>query len=210
MAKLHPVQRRRERQEGAILLVVLLLVIMFTGLGLLAMRHTQFELRSASAYLDSTQAASLAESAIAMIATDMRRNWDLPPGNNYKTQFAAATQQSGIQLHFSPALDPSLAYAAGVIPDDGLRGTTPLAETPTLASAFSDISLVQQAPVLAPPENGFSVTNDNRNYDWYYFEVRSDASYGAPQGNAASDLYARGRASALSRIMIGPITAIGR
>jgi hypothetical protein len=193
-----------------VLLVVLLLVIMFTGLGLLAMRHTQFELRSASSYLDSTQAASLAESAIAMVATDMRRNWDIPPGNNYKTQFAAATVNSGLKLHFSPKLDPGMDHDAGVIPDNELSGKTPLALTPTLSGAFSDIALEQRSPILAPPENGFSTTNDNRNYDWYYFEVRSEASYGAPLTNATTALYARGRASALSRIMIGPITAIGR
>ena len=57
-------------QEGAILFVVMLLIIMFTGLGLLAMRHTRQELRSTGAYFDNMQAASLAESALAMAATD--------------------------------------------------------------------------------------------------------------------------------------------
>ncbi|MDD5306824.1 MAG: hypothetical protein PHU25_05835 [Deltaproteobacteria bacterium] len=210
MAKPHSKHGRRERQDGAILLVVLLLVIMFTGLGLLAMRHTQFELRSAGSYLDSTQAASLAESAIAMVATDMRRNWDIPPGDNYKTQFTTSTLQSGIHLRFSPKLDPGMDHDAGVIPDDELSGRTPLALTPTLSAAFADIAIEQRSPILAPPEKGFSTTNDNRNYDWYYFEMKSEASYGAPLTNAASALYARGRAAALSRIMIGPITAIGR
>ena len=76
---------RAEGQEGAILFIVMLLIIMFTGLGLLAMRHTRQELRSTGAYFDNMQAASLAESALAMAATDNKLSSDI-----YRAAFSRA------------------------------------------------------------------------------------------------------------------------
>ncbi len=75
------------------MLMVVLLVIMFTGLGMLAIRHTRGELRSAGAFMDSAQAAAAAETAVLMVATDMRKNWrrqnDRCP-DNYYTAFQKA------------------------------------------------------------------------------------------------------------------------
>ena len=72
----HPIRRGpRKSEAGVIMLLVVLLVVMFTGLGLLAMRHTRGELRSGGAFRDSVQAESAAEAGILMVATDIRANW---------------------------------------------------------------------------------------------------------------------------------------
>ena len=58
--------RRRQGQEGAVLLVVMLLIIMFIGLGVLAMNHTRSEMRATMSYLDATQAENCAEAVLLM------------------------------------------------------------------------------------------------------------------------------------------------
>lgn len=81
------------------MLMVVLLVIMFTGLGMLAIRHTRGELRSAGAFMDSAQAAAAAETAVLMVATDMRRNWrrqnDRCP-DSYYTAFQRAIDDEAL------------------------------------------------------------------------------------------------------------------
>ena len=213
--------RRAESQKGLVLLVVMLLVIMFTGLGLVGMRYTRLEFRSAGAYMDSTQAAALIEAAIAMVATDMRRNWDLPPGDNYMTQFEEAEELGDtdeIRIHFStsqvaPTFDPAGDFvgegdAGPQVPDWRLSGKdgTPLAETSVLSIASAEVNLIHSMYEPAPPPPGFSSSNEeNQSFGWFYFEVTGWATYGEPQA-VDNPLFARGRARARSRMLIGPIT----
>ncbi len=213
----HIERTRAKEQSGIVLLTVLLLVVMFTGVGLMAMRHTQGELRSAGAYLDSTQAALAAEAGLAMVTTDMRLNFEDESEDcvSYAAQFNTATwddtafRSGGEKTFFSPAFNPDCStYPAGTVPLPELAGTSPLAQTPVLANATANVVIVQERPVLAGPPPGFSGDGQNQSYDWYYFSVHSTASYGVPSTSGGTlPLYVRGNAEAEARVMIGPVIA---
>jgi Tfp pilus assembly protein PilX len=99
--------RKRGKEGGLVLLMVLLLVIMFTGLGLMAMRHTQGEIRSSGAYMDSLQASALAEGALAMAVTDIKENYSFykhenpPCGGAYSNYMAQFTDRKSTRLNSS-------------------------------------------------------------------------------------------------------------
>jgi hypothetical protein len=217
-----PTKRRRKGEEGVVLLMVVLLVAMFSGLGLLAMRHTQGELRSANAYLDSTQASAAAEAAVMMVATDMRANWRYPNSTNtclnYYARFQQAIQVDGltdnITIGFSDVFNTATnCDHRGSVPLASLSGDAPLALTGgPLANGYADVTLFQAAPTIAPPPPGFSSDDESRTYDWYYFTVTSRAvyGYGPSLSNAADDdLIIRGNAVVKSHMKIGPVDAIG-
>jgi hypothetical protein len=217
--KWHIERTRAKEQSGIVLLTVLLLVIMFTGVGLMAMRHTQSELRSAGAYLDSTQAALAAEAGLALVATDMRLNFeDETDGcGSYVAQFTTATwadttlRSGGEKTFFSPDFMPSGSdctdYGAGTVPLPSLSGAAALAETPVLSNATANVVIVQERPVLAAPPPGFSSDEQGQSYDWYFFTVHSTASYGVPASGGVNPVYVRGNAAAEARVMIGPVLA---
>ena len=210
---------RAREQSGIVMLTVLLLVVMFTGLGLMAMRHTQGELRSTGGYLDSTQAALAAEAGLFMVATDMRLNFETDSHGcmSYAGQFNKATwtdtafRSGGEETYFSPIFMPGSDtcsdYGPGTVPLAGLDGVTSLASTPVLGNATANVRIVQDRPVLASPPPGFSSDRQNQTYDWYYFTVRSIASYGVPASGGTDPVYVRGNAEAEARLMIGPILA---
>jgi hypothetical protein len=221
--------RRRKGEEGAVLLMVVLLVVVFSGLGLMAMRYTRGELRSAGAYMDSAQAAAAAEAAILMVATDMRRNWRASNSEatckNYYDQFQEKVQEaasnddtvaSDFAVGFSDAFNQEGDCShAGSVPFDFLRGETgaPLALTGgPMASGFASVQLSQAEPQLAPPPPGFSSDDESRTYEWYYFSVRSLAAYG-PHAEYGSETtpapsVTRGHAEVRAEMKIGPIDAI--
>lgn len=208
---------RRKGEEGVILLMVVLLVALFSGLGLLAMRHTQGELRSANAYLDATQASAVAESAIMMVATDMRSNWRYPnesPCLNYYAGFSqAGNTATDIELGFSDIFNSSTdTCEEGKVPLERLSGATPLALTGgPLAYSYADVSISQAAPVIAPPPPGFSNDDESRTFDWYYFTVTSRATYGYPSTGltaAGEERVIRGEAVVRSHMKIGPVDSI--
>ncbi len=190
------------------LLMVLLLVILFSGLGLMAMQHTCTELRTAGAYLDNNQAAAVAEAAIAMVATDMRLYWDYRCNGTtaYYSQFADATlnQLPPYTLQFSPAFDNSTGdnscpTSAGQVPDGELAGTTDFGSHTTGSRA--SVTLTHGAPTCAPCPSGFS---GGDTYAWYWFTATSQATYG-PAQTAAQVI--RGTATVDARMMIGPLLA---
>jgi len=199
VSRTEPKSRRRSGEEGVVLLMVILLVVMFSGLGLLALRHVQGELRSSSAYMDSTQAAAAAETAIMMTATDMRRNWrimnDPDKCPNYYDQFGLALQagttgniKTGFSDIFNGASDCP-TESLGKLPVASLSGTAPTALTLTgdgagpLAHGYADVDVSQISPQRAPPPPGFSADDASRTYDWYYFTVTSRARYGYGGGS---------------------------
>ena len=176
------------------LLMVILLVLMFSGLGLLALRHVQGDLRASSAYMDSTQSSALGETAVMMVATDMRRNWrvknDPDKCDNYYTQFHTAylaEKKTDIKTGFSDVFNHGAdcpAEMLGKLPVASLNGTAPTALTgmdkswSPLAHGYADVTLSQDEPQLAPPPPGFSADDNGRTYEWYYFAVTSRAKYG--------------------------------
>jgi Tfp pilus assembly protein PilX len=227
-----PKPRPCKKEEGMVLLMVLLLVVMFSGLGLLALRHTQAELRSSGAYMDSTQAAEAAEAAVMMVATDMRRNWRYPNASNkclnYYTKFQQAVEnntQEDIQIGFSDVFNTSDDCShIGGLPVSALNSSAPLALTggssgPS-AHSLARVSLRQSAPRQAPPPPGFSSDDEARTYGWYYFTVTSRAQYGYGSAATASEtdtdtqeseevVTVRGKAVVRSLMKIGPLDAVG-
>jgi Tfp pilus assembly protein PilX len=212
--------RRQKGEEGVVLFMVILLVALFSGLGILAMRHTQGELRSANVYMDSSQAAAVAEAAIMMVATDMRRNWRYPNATacvNYYTRFQQAIQSNqtnDIQIGFSDVFNNDANCAnIGTVPVAGLQGAAPLAETGgPLSNSYAAVTLTQAAPMIAPPPPGFSSDDENRTYNWYYFTVTSRAAYGYGSSSVSPTVrhpkIIRGEAVVRSHMKIGPVDAL--
>ena len=215
------VGRGRSGERGTVLLVVILLVLMFTGLGLLAMRHTRQELRSTGAYMDSAQAGKLAEGAVAIVATDLRLSSDyyqfMFTSSNFEQIEAAG--DAGVQgEQYEIPLSDLLAEPDAGTSDDGkisyLSGT--LATNPDEAALYGVVGnsvVTQGGPVMAPCPPGFSWF-DEQNYGWYYFTVNSTATFGPDPGNITSvpdtPLYEFGRAKARGRVTVGPIAAYGQ
>lgn len=209
--------RSSASQDGNVLLLVMLLILMFSGLGLLVMRHTHGEMRSALAYYDAAGAAAVAEGAVAMIATDLLLNYDAPvsSGANYMDAFAA-NRDAGVAelpLGFSSHFDSGGVYTAGALPDPHLNGrfttpVTPLADTsvtPALAGGTAEVQLVHLPRYPAPPPAGYSSDDASvSNTVFYYFEVRADARYG-PQVASTISSIPEGHARARTRMMIGPL-----
>jgi Tfp pilus assembly protein PilX len=220
-------KRNHKGEEGIVLLMVVLLILMFSGMGLLAMRHLQGELRSSGAYLDSTQAAAAAESAVMMVATDMRRNWRYPNSANTCLNYYAKFQQametgqiSDIQTGFTDVFnqDGDCSHI-GHVPLSTLNGSAPLALTGgPLSSGYANVDLSQAAPEIAPAPPGFSSDDEARTYGWYYFTVTSRASYGYGSSTATeadtdsetdADPIVRGSAVVRAHMKIGPVDSIG-
>ncbi len=206
------------RQEGTIMLIVMLLVLMFTGLGLMAMRHTQGELRSAGAFLDASQGAFLAEMPIIMAATDMRLNNSVLCGDdvNYTAQLRKQIVggNPNMLLRFSPdfqidnsgdppAADTDCPADAGQVP--GLQDE-PIAATPVLQNMRATASLSQGRLIQAAPPAGYSDSESNSTVGWFYFRMRSTLIYGtgdeAP-GVDSSNTW--GQTTARALVYIGPI-----
>ena len=202
--------------------MVLLLVVLFTGLGLMAMRHTCSELRSAGAHLDKVQAGLLAEAAISMVATDMRLYWDVGCGGmeSYQEQYPAqfgiiditSSETERRKLKFSSVFDggdTNCPTPAGQVP--GLLPGTPIAHTASLTgSAFANVELFHRKPICAPAPAGYSDPGNNTVGN-YWLTVESVASYGAPVPVDADENYeiVQGMAVARSRMKIGPVASMG-
>lgn len=214
-------RRGRPAERGTVLLVVILLVLMFTGLGLLAMRHTRQELRATGAYMDSAQAGKLAEGSIAIVATDLRLSSDY-----YQFMFTSSNFEqiesagdAGVQgEQYEIPLSELLAEPDAGTSEDGkisyLSGTLATnEEEAALYGVVGDSVVTQSGPVMAPCPPGYSCF-DEQNYGWYYFTINATASYGPDPGNITAvpdaPLYEFGRARARGRVTVGPIAAYGQ
>jgi Tfp pilus assembly protein PilX len=207
-------ERHLERQEGMVLLMVLLLVLLFTGLGLLAMRHTQGELRSAASYMDSAQATEAAEAAVMMAATDMKINWDRNHAcQNYKTRLCDdpnnGVVRTGIPVTFSRRFDSSGSCDTGV-PDPGLSGAEPLAETDALSTNYAEVNLTfaaaERAPAPPGNSNDLNSETEHQTYGWFYITATSAARFGADP--TLYPMAPSGRAQVTSNMKIGPIPCL--
>jgi hypothetical protein len=228
----------RGGQEGTVLLVVLLLIIMFTGLGLLTMRHTRQELRSSGAYKDNTHAVNLAEAALAMMATDLKKSSDYYLAQFSMSDFEDISADGGVlgtvyNIPLNETLFPAVenGYCArnnttgqevpGCIhqlswdaDDNGTAGVDPWDEANTdtlITGLFRDkavTTVTQYPPVVGPCPPGYSC-DDEQNYGWYIFNVLATAEYGGTYGEASS-VYERGRAMGRSRMTVGPIAVFGK
>jgi Tfp pilus assembly protein PilX len=202
-----------------VLIIVLLLIIMFTGFGVLAMRHTQAELRSSGAYLDATQAGDLVEGALALVATDLRSSSDY-----YEYQYLAAEG--------SAAADGGVDDGAYEIPlNGGLFGGSDCGDTanPSCIAYLSTSAdpaaglyremgelygvsvltkVTHRQPEVGPCPPGFSCFDD-QNYGWYTFTVDATTSYGS-SSKSSSTLFELGRAVGKGRMTVGPVSVFGK
>jgi hypothetical protein len=202
--------KQRGGQAGYVLILVLLLIIMFSGLGVLAMRHTRQELRSSGAYLDATQAADLVRGALALVATDLRRSSDY-----YEYQLLASETASGdagveeYEIPLNETLFPSSTCASTTHAGCVAYLTTPgLYGAEALYGVDVTTYMTQKAPQVGPCPPGFSCFDD-QNYGWYTFTVDATASYGS-KSKDSSTLFELGRAQGRGRMTVGPISVFGR
>lgn len=219
----------REGEQGFILIVVITLILMISGLALMAIRHARQEARSTGTYVDSTQAIALAESAMAVAITDLRRSPDY-----YQIAFTDPDNQiMGTNVwdaRYSIPLD-SITFAdeggvagtlcnAGSVPD--VDSCIQILSSPYYdqggGSAAADLhpgvefytTITYDTPIVGPCPPGYSCFNE-QNYGWYIFGINVVARYGTQgQWLSGSRFIEHGRAQGSSRVTIGPIGAFGR
>ncbi|NLN61365.1 MAG: hypothetical protein GX146_00600 [Myxococcales bacterium] len=214
-------RKHQPEQRGFALIIVVMLVMMFTGLGLLAMRHARQEMRTKGAYFDFSQAALLVESALAMAAADLRISSDY-----YEMEFSfggnamdSAPENVDIWTtrYAIPLNQENFAEAASVV--DSVCGSAPTDGcVPLLSSPFGGeqqfgaefyTTVTYDAPVVGPCPPGYSCFEE-QNYGWYIFGVRATARYGPPSQYLSHKFVEAGRASGYGQFTIGPIGAYGK
>ena len=217
---------RRREQAGYVMIIVLLLIIMFTGFGILAMRHTQAELRSSGAYLDATQAGDLVEGALALVATDLRVSSDY-----YEYQFLSTEAESmadgGVDDgNYEIPLNTDLYGAESTCTATGApAGCIAFLSTPGMyremyeGAEEGDVDLYgvdvmtsvrHFNPEVGPCPPGFSCFDD-QNYGWYAFTVEATAHYGSrTTSDVPSPQFELGRAVGKGRMTVGPVSVFGK
>jgi len=226
----HNIYKRHNKkgQDGAILIIVMMLVLMFTGLGLLAMRHTRHELKSAGAYMDATQAGALVEGALAMVSTDLRQSADYYQWKYNSTDATSSSTLSFYAQQYEIPLNPGLFndtvvgticdFTDNTVPGGCIKElSSPLTGNDAMYGAKVLTSLSHNQPIIGPCPPGFSCSGD-QNYTWYIFTVNATATYGPNDGAAVDlaagynedDLFGRGRAQGRGRLTVGPIATYGK
>ena len=224
-------------QEGAILFVVMLLIIMFTGLGLLAMRHTRQELRSTGAYFDNMQAASLAESALAMAATDIKLSSDFYRAAFSSAEYSLLTADAGLEPDYEIPLNPEpgkredgthpilfdevlggyCAANVGTVPACVHQLSYPISGDTNfddMMGVWARTTIKQTTPKVGPCPPGYSCS-DEQNYGWYICTVDAASIYGQGGNGLSASVpsgfnYAQGRAQARGIMTVGPIGVFGQ
>ena len=216
---------RSQSQRGFVLIIVFTIIILASGLGLMAVRHSRQEARSTGAYVDSTQAIALAESAMAVAITDLRKAPDY-----YKIMFSDPSSQIATAdlWDIRYAIDLSAqnfpgnngtSGVCGIIPD---RGCSSILSSPEYdegggatgddlypGSEFATV-ITYDTPLVGPCPPGFSCFDD-QNYGWYVFGINVEARYGVQsQWLLGSKFVEHGRALGSGRVTIGPIGVYGR
>jgi hypothetical protein len=215
----------RRGEAGYVLFIVLLLIIMFTGFGILAMRHTRAELRSSGSYLDATQAGDLVEGALALVATDLRSSSDYYQYQFLSSDVAALSDAGPDDGVYQIPLNVDL-FIGSECNDIAHPGCIAYLSTSTTsptttglyrgdAAGMADLygvdvmtTVTHKEPEVGPCPPGFSCFDD-QNYGWYTFTVDATASYGSP-GKSASNLFELGRAVGKGRMTVGPVGVFGK
>ncbi len=206
----------RAHQEGGILLIVLLLVIMFTGFGLIAMRHTRAELRAAGYYLDNNQCAQVARTAAAMAATNLRLYMDETCNDNESHHHYMSTNihnTGPFQMRFSPAFQwsndcpvsagnvPGPSGAVGSFQADGGLALTNVINTEPRAR----VTMEHEKPLRAPPPPGFTDRCEDGTYCFYDFTIVSRAQYGTLRSSTQKSQFTRSACVDKGQVRVGPI-----
>ena len=220
----------KKQQAGFVLIIVMILIMLVSGLGLLAVRHARQEAHSTGAYVDSTQAIALAQSAMAVAITDLRKS---PDYYQYHFNDASAIVASGDIWHLKYAIKldsgnftkegsvGSTICVVGKVPN--VKGCVQILSSPFYDSGGVDggddyfsgsqfyTTLTYDAPIVGPCPPGYSCFDD-QNYAWYVFGINVIARYGyTDQWTITDDKFIEtARAEGKGRVTIGPIGAYGR
>lgn len=208
---------QRTAQRGFVLIIVLLLIIMISGLGLLAVRHSRQEARSTGAYVDSTHAIALVESGMAMAITDLRASPDW-----YRQEFTVPENmipgaidmwELEYDIDFSADLfGVGPAVCKDSTPPAGCKGDLSKDDTAS-ALAIGDFASYQtlityDSPLVGPCPPGYSCFDD-QNYGWYVFGINVVARFGTAPNFWDKNFVETARAEGSGRVTIGPIGAYG-
>jgi len=201
-----PLERRRTGEDGFVLLLVSLLIIVFGTLGILSLRHTRSDLRSATSYQDATQAGLLSESGIAITSADMALNWDFFPiaggtgCRGYRWQFEefarlhptlvppTPSEQNPLESQYTD-LYSNQTCTSGVLDSNGTQMPVDnpnsnvdaglASASPLMGGATSNVRnrIIGIRDVPAPRD--FSQPSDsNQTVGWYQIEMMVTASAG--------------------------------
>ena len=215
MSSIEKTCRCPEFQRGFVLIMVLMLIILVSGLGLLAVRHSRQEVRSTGAYVDSTQAAAMVESAMAVAISDLRAAPDW-----YRYQFvngAGSMVGSGTGLwdsRYAFGLSNSFFNAAALgcsTGDPEIDGNGCIGDLSRLNSADDNdywTSITLDTPVVGPCPPGYSCFDD-QNYAWYIFGINVQVRFGTSVTYWNTEFVETARAEGKGRVTIGPIGAYG-
>lgn len=208
--------KKSKQQSGIVMLTVLLLIIMFTGLGILAVRQTTNELRSVRLYGESEQAKACAEGTLTLLISDIdpntwantNRTCTGTARETYQFQFDGANFPADGLITASLNLNPNcLDYLPGEPPNPYLSGRQNLTVTgydpSNSLTAVCDGQIVFRPPYRVTPPSGNQTNVENETMEWKQFEAQSTASYGLPPGILEN--YPRGQATANAQMIIGPL-----
>ncbi|MBN2716787.1 MAG: hypothetical protein JXX14_13125 [Deltaproteobacteria bacterium] len=221
-------------ERGFVLIIVLLLIILVSGLGLMAVRHSRQEASSTGAYVDSTQAVALVESAMAVAISDLRGSPDYyrerfispeTPDMTDADSDGSADDTETPQQIIGDATDMwRVSYAFPLSNDFYSAGTPDSCDfregtdcPPGFVPDLSKISgagpnyrtlLTFDAPMLGPCPPGYSCFDD-QNYAWYIFGVNSTVQFGTSYAYWNTRFVETARAQGKGRVTIGPIAAYG-
>lgn len=203
------------RQRGFVLIIVLLLIIMISGLGMLAVRHSRQEARSTGAYVDSTQAVALVESGMAVAITDLRTSPDYYRQTFSNSGVAVQTNPSVTDMfHMEFAIKLSNTFFVGSDQSDcdaaydvpGCIGD--LTRTVSGDNASYRTLITYNLPMVGPCPPGYSCFDD-QNYGWYVFGINVNAQFGTEPTFWSRRFVETANATGAGRVTIGPIGAYG-
>ncbi|MBN2801702.1 MAG: hypothetical protein JXR91_01275 [Deltaproteobacteria bacterium] len=222
--------REREKQSGFVLIIIMILVMMLSGLGLLAVRHAKQEAASTGAYADSTEAISLAQSALAVAMTALRKDPDYYQNNFSNAANIVNSAADMWRLEYDIPLSPNVFSLEGAVTGTicnaaAVPDVTGCVEI--LSSPFYDgggltsgedhfpgsdfyTTITYDAPIVGPCPPGYSCFDD-QNYAWYVFGINVNARFGYEnQWLLGSKFVQSANAQGKGRVTIGPIGAYGR
>jgi len=203
MKKMHASAGSYGSNEGTVLLIVLALTIILSGLGLLAVQHTRYELQSASNYYDGIQSGQVAEASQVLATMLLNAQHDYYYGALVQLQ-SDPTAHCGCPagtLHMgNDRFSDIPAYSA--LPADG----------GTFEGVFgrmgvtSDMSACVFQPTDFAPPAGYSTDQaSGEGFIFKMYKITSSGSFGEPEQSGTDKRYLRARGGVQSTVTIGPV-----
>ncbi len=186
--------RRRPDQQGSALIMALLIILALTGLGLVGLKHTTFELRQANNARFSKQAIYTAEvgmmGAMQRVGKNGQAFWD------YMDRF-----QRQRQRQFNDNSSPEYPFFSADFLTQGKVFGTPLGSFETEQNTPANFSVVFTEPRDGPRPPGFS-----KEFCFKRFTFEATGNIGTPEANLRYDDAVRSATSrTISHALVGPL-----